>query len=248
MCAKARRPLHAALLGARELVGPVIAMTITLAAVYAPIAFQGGLTGSLFREFALDAGRRGVHFRHCRADAVAGDVVPAARAPSARSTAWSGASTAISTGCSKFYGRVLDWHAGARGRRSIPSGSVLTLLTIPMFMMAGGQGTRAGGRSGRSCWALSRPPPDATIDQTTFYTDALARQLLTKCRRRSRSFNSPCPDNGFWRPGAQAVGRTEAHRFPDPAGGAGDGEQHSRHPHVHGHAVRRCRPAARIFR
>ena len=38
---------------ARELVGPIIAMTITLAAVYTPIAFQGGLTGSLFREFAL---------------------------------------------------------------------------------------------------------------------------------------------------------------------------------------------------
>ncbi|HEU5397508.1 MAG TPA: efflux RND transporter permease subunit, partial [Verrucomicrobiae bacterium] len=48
-----KTPLEAALLGARELVGPVIAMTITLAAVYAPIAFQGGLTGSLFREFAL---------------------------------------------------------------------------------------------------------------------------------------------------------------------------------------------------
>ena len=48
-----KKPLNAALLGARELVGPVIAMTITLAAVYAPIAFQGGLTGSLFREFAL---------------------------------------------------------------------------------------------------------------------------------------------------------------------------------------------------
>ena len=40
-------------MGARELVGPIVAMTITLAAVYAPIAFQGGLTGSLFREFAL---------------------------------------------------------------------------------------------------------------------------------------------------------------------------------------------------
>ena len=41
------------MLGARELVGPIIAMTITLAAVYAPIGFQGGLTGSLFREFAF---------------------------------------------------------------------------------------------------------------------------------------------------------------------------------------------------
>src|SRR3569833_2684941 len=46
-------PVNAALLGARELVGPVIAMTITLAAVYAPIGLQGGLTGSLFREFAF---------------------------------------------------------------------------------------------------------------------------------------------------------------------------------------------------
>lgn len=45
--------LQAALVGARELVGPIIAMTITLAAVYAPIGFQGGLTGMLFREFAF---------------------------------------------------------------------------------------------------------------------------------------------------------------------------------------------------
>jgi multidrug efflux pump len=45
--------VQAALLGARELRGPIIAMTITLATVYAPIAFQGGLTGSLFLEFAI---------------------------------------------------------------------------------------------------------------------------------------------------------------------------------------------------
>ncbi|MFC6633170.1 efflux RND transporter permease subunit [Microbulbifer taiwanensis] len=43
----------AALAGARELRGPVIAMTITLATVYTPIAFQGGLTGALFLEFAI---------------------------------------------------------------------------------------------------------------------------------------------------------------------------------------------------
>ncbi|MES2737599.1 MAG: efflux RND transporter permease subunit [Verrucomicrobiota bacterium] len=45
--------IQAALIGARELVGPIIAMTITLAVVYAPIGFQGGLTGSLFLEFAI---------------------------------------------------------------------------------------------------------------------------------------------------------------------------------------------------
>ena len=48
-----KRPIQAAIDAARELVGPIIAMTITLAAVYAPIGIQGGLTGSLFREFAF---------------------------------------------------------------------------------------------------------------------------------------------------------------------------------------------------
>src|SRR5439155_5210293 len=48
-----RTPTAAALIAARELVGPIIAMTITLAAVYAPIGIQGGLTGALFREFAF---------------------------------------------------------------------------------------------------------------------------------------------------------------------------------------------------
>ena len=45
--------VRAAIAGARELVGPILAMTITLAAVYTPIGFQGGLTGSLFLEFAI---------------------------------------------------------------------------------------------------------------------------------------------------------------------------------------------------
>src|SRR5437870_5812155 len=46
-------PFRAAIDAARELVGPIIAMTITLAAVYTPVAIQGGLTGALFREFAF---------------------------------------------------------------------------------------------------------------------------------------------------------------------------------------------------
>jgi multidrug efflux pump len=48
-----KSPFLAARDAARELVGPIIAMTITLAAVYAPIGIQGGLTGALFREFAF---------------------------------------------------------------------------------------------------------------------------------------------------------------------------------------------------
>ncbi len=48
-----KTPFEAAVQAARELVGPIIAMTITLAAVYTPVAIQGGLTGALFREFAF---------------------------------------------------------------------------------------------------------------------------------------------------------------------------------------------------
>ena len=46
-------PAKASILGMKEITGPVVAMTITLAAVLAPLAFTGGLTGSLFAEFAL---------------------------------------------------------------------------------------------------------------------------------------------------------------------------------------------------
>src|SRR4051794_12076921 len=48
-----KSPFQSAIDAARELVAPVIAMTITLATVYTPVALQGGLTGSLFREFAF---------------------------------------------------------------------------------------------------------------------------------------------------------------------------------------------------
>ncbi|HBC2309555.1 TPA: multidrug efflux RND transporter permease subunit VexB [Vibrio cholerae] len=46
-------PFRAAIIGTREIAIPVIAMTLTLGAVYAPIALMGGITGSLFKEFAL---------------------------------------------------------------------------------------------------------------------------------------------------------------------------------------------------
>src|SRR5213076_439862 len=48
-----KTPLQAALLAARELGGPILAMTVVLIAVYVPIGFQGGLTGALFTEFAF---------------------------------------------------------------------------------------------------------------------------------------------------------------------------------------------------
>ena len=48
-----KSPLESALIAARELGGPILAMTVVLVAVYVPIGFQGGLTGALFTEFAF---------------------------------------------------------------------------------------------------------------------------------------------------------------------------------------------------
>jgi multidrug efflux pump len=47
------KPVDAAVTGMREIFGPIVSMTVTLAAVYAPIGFTQGLTGTLFREFAF---------------------------------------------------------------------------------------------------------------------------------------------------------------------------------------------------
>jgi multidrug efflux pump len=71
------KPFDAAIRGARELFGPIIAMTISLATVYAPIGLQGGLSGSLFREFSFGCGR---HFRRRCPDLVTDDGLQAAEA------------------------------------------------------------------------------------------------------------------------------------------------------------------------
>src|SRR5256712_11313841 len=76
--------IQAALQGAHELVTPIIAMTITLAAVYTPIGLQGGLTGSLFREFALTLAGAGVfpgHFGRALSAQACLSFVPPAGAP-----------------------------------------------------------------------------------------------------------------------------------------------------------------------
>ena len=55
--------MRAAFKGSREIAFAVIAMTITLAAVYMPIAFQTGTTGRLFTEFALTLAGAAVRLR-----------------------------------------------------------------------------------------------------------------------------------------------------------------------------------------
>ncbi|MFZ2198118.1 MAG: efflux RND transporter permease subunit, partial [Thermodesulfovibrionales bacterium] len=127
-------PLEAALLGARELVGPIIAMTITLAAVYLPIGLQGGLTGSLFREFA---------FTLAGAVTISGIVAltlsPVMSAkllkPGIEEHGFAGRISRDFKRLRNVYGRLLDITLKARPA-VYTVWIVITVLTVPMFMMS----------------------------------------------------------------------------------------------------------------
>ncbi|MGQ0649738.1 MAG: efflux RND transporter permease subunit [Gemmatimonadaceae bacterium] len=95
--------IQAAVVGARELVGPIIAMTITLAAVYAPIGFQGGLTGSLFLEFAITLA----------AAVVVSGIVAVTLSPvmSSRFVHEHGAEGRLTAFVNRSFDRVRDWYA-----------------------------------------------------------------------------------------------------------------------------------------
>jgi len=189
-----KTPLEAAMLGARELIGPVIAMTITLAAVYAPIAFQGGLTGSLFREFALTLA--GAVF-------ISG-IVALTLSPVMASRLLShdredhGLAGHINRQFDRLknsYGRVLDWTLASRPLvYAVWIG--LTLLTIPMFKMAWQAKEPAPSEDQGVIFGVVETPPDATIDQTSFYADIAGRKFAT-VQEKEQVFQLTQPDMGF---------------------------------------------------
>ena len=67
-------PFRAAIIGTREITLPVISMTITLAAVYAPIALMGGANRVIVRRVCADIGGRRIYLRFYRPDLVTNDV------------------------------------------------------------------------------------------------------------------------------------------------------------------------------
>ncbi len=185
-------PVNAALLGARELIGPVIAMTITLAAVYTPIAFQGGLTGSLFREFALTLA--GAVF-------ISGFValtlspVMASRLLShdREDRGLPGIINRQFERLKSFYGRVLDGTLRAR-----PTVYVvwicLSLLAIPMYMMSPNE--LAPTEDQGVVFGIVDGPANATIDQAAFYAGAV-NKLFEQVPEAGQTFQLTYPDSGF---------------------------------------------------
>src|ERR1035437_1043076 len=189
-----KTPIEAALLGARELIGPVIAMTITLAAVYAPIAFQGGLTGSLFREFALTL---------AGAVLISG-IVALTLSPVMASRLLShdredhGLAGRINRGFDRlknFYGRVLDWTL-ARRPMVYTVWIGLSLLAIPMGLMAWKAKEPAPMEDQGVIFGVVETPPDATIEQTSFYAD-VAERSFAQVPEKEQIFQLTQPDFGF---------------------------------------------------
>ena len=176
-------PLNAALLGARELVGPVIAMTVTLAAVYAPIGLQGGLTGSLFREFA---------FTLAGAVFISG-VVALTLSPVMSSKLIKGGHEEEGLvgkinhtfdRLRHFYSRILDGTLAARPAVYI-IWIVLSVLTVPLFMFANKE--LAPSEDQGVVFGFVQSDANASIDQRSFYADEV-NDLLMKVKEKDRTF------------------------------------------------------------
>ncbi|MCX8156756.1 MAG: efflux RND transporter permease subunit [Verrucomicrobiae bacterium] len=187
-----RRGIEAALLGARELVSPIIAMTITLAAVYAPIGLQGGLTGSLFREFAFTLA--GAVFI---SGVVALTLSPVMSAkllrPDREERGLCGRVNHFFDRLRQAYGRVLD--ATLANRMAVyVLWAGLSLLAIPMFQMSPKELAPMEDQS--VIFGIIEAPANATIEQTVFFTEALNRQMM-KIPEAAQSFQVTFPDNGF---------------------------------------------------
>src|SRR5690606_7711657 len=130
-----RSPRDAALIGARELFGPIVAMTITLAAVYTPIGLQGGLTGALFREFALTlAGAVAISgvVALTLSPTMAGKLLKPGRA---KEGSFAESADRTFAALRRAYGTALDKTLAARPA-VYAVWAVLSLLAVPMYVFS----------------------------------------------------------------------------------------------------------------
>ncbi|OGQ94614.1 MAG: multidrug efflux protein [Deltaproteobacteria bacterium RIFOXYD12_FULL_57_12] len=185
-------PFDAAIVGARELVGPIIAMTITLAAVYAPIGLQGGLTGALFREFA---------FTLAGAVTISGIV---ALTLSPMMTAYllvpgqedRGLAGRINRGFDRLkaaYGRALDVTLNSRPAVYLVW-ILLSGLVVPMFTMSARELAPAEDQG--VIFGIVDASANSTLDQTSRYAAAI-NQAYLGIPETNFTFQITFPASGF---------------------------------------------------
>lgn len=187
-----KSPMQAALIGARELVNPIIAMTITLAAVYLPIGFQGGLTGTLFREFAFTlAGAVTI------SGVVALTLSPMMSSRMLKSGMEDRGFAAFTARqfdrCKGLYSRLLD--ASLRARPAVYMvWIVISLLSVPMFMFSSKE--LAPTEDQGVIFGIVESPANATLEYTTLYTEA-ADEIFLSYPETEFTFQLISPAFGF---------------------------------------------------
>jgi multidrug efflux pump len=187
------KPFDAAFRGARELVGPIISMTITLAAVYTPIAFQGGLTGSLFREFALTL---------AGAVTISG-IVALTLSPVMSSSLLrqgqedKGLAGRINRGFERLrtrYGHALESVLASRRVIYVVWG-VLSLLVVAMFWQSPKE--LAPSEDQGVIFGVVNTPANSTIEQVSQFTREVNRLAFT-VPEAGFTFQITQPGGGFW--------------------------------------------------
>jgi multidrug efflux pump len=190
---EAGKPPHrAAIDAARELVGPIIAMTLTLAAVYTPVGIQGGLTGALFREFA---------FTLAGAVLVSG-VVALTLSPmmGARLLRTGDSDRGLAGWINRRFDRVRRGYTAALSAtlRYRPVVLVLWLivaaLIVPFYLFS--QRELAPAEDQGVVFSIVQAAPNSTIDQTTLFT-AQIHDVYRAMPETASIFQITGPAGGF---------------------------------------------------
>lgn len=185
-------PMQAALKSGRELLGPIIAMTVTLAAVYTPIGIQGGLTGALFREFA---------FTLAGAVLISG-IVALTLSPMMSSRllrrgddtrGYAGWVNRRFTSIQLGYVRLLA--TMLRYRASVLSVAGLWILILPALYLLSPKELSPKEDQG-IVYTIFQGSPFSTIDQTLLYSD-LVRDTFLSLPETGHTFQIMNPDGGF---------------------------------------------------
>jgi multidrug efflux pump len=173
--AEGRTPLDAALIGARELVGPIIAMTVTLAAVYAPIGLQGGLTGALFREFA---------FTLAGAVTISG-VVALTLSPMMSAKLLKagdeekGLAGVVTRGFNRFKGRYARLLDATLGNRGYVYAVWIVISALGVLMVTQSKSELAPAEDQGVIFGIGTGASNATLDQNLFYQGAIEKAFVS---------------------------------------------------------------------
>ncbi|HMA93190.1 MAG TPA: efflux RND transporter permease subunit, partial [Polyangiaceae bacterium] len=187
-----KTPMEAALQSARGLAGPIVAMTVTLAAVYAPIGFQGGLTGALFKEFAFT--RAGAVMLSGIVALTLSPVMSSRLLRENRTPGWLVRS--IDRGfeaLKSLYERTLSLTLRHRPAVYVVW-AVLSLAVIPLYLFSPSE-LAPNEDQGIAFTALD-VPANATIEQLTPYTEQI-HAAMASVPEFEQSFQVTFPTQGF---------------------------------------------------